>query len=170
MNMRGTETHRHRAEGGNWSQSVNLKLISPHTTLLCIVLPHIILYLHYKKYNYQPLVPSEERKTATQMKDSTRTVLDNLSDHGGQAKWQDDWFFFFFFFSFLATWKDILHLAHISWILCILKQNLRAWQMLWKRKETAMKRCSHTPTACVPEIYCTWVLQLCESNLWWNEQ
>lgn len=68
----------------------------PHTTVLCIVLPHIILYMHYKKHNYQPLVPGEKKKekTTTQTKDSMHTVLDNLSDHRGHAKWQKDWFFF----------------------------------------------------------------------------
>lgn len=35
--------------------SVNLKLII-HTRLLCIVRPHTILYMHYKKHNFQPLV------------------------------------------------------------------------------------------------------------------
>lgn len=115
------------------------------------------------------------------------TVLDNLSDHRGHAlngKKTGS----FFFFLFLATWKDILHLAHISWIL---KQNLRAEQKKKKKSEKhkntqQLNRIrSHTPTACVSEIYCTWVilllilnfsflyinvLQLCESSLWQNQQ
>lgn len=60
------------------------------------------------------------------MKDSTHTVQDNLSDQRGHAVWQKGLVPYFFFFYFLATLKDILHLAQISWMLCILKQNPRA--------------------------------------------
>lgn len=60
-----------------------------------------------------------------------------------------------FFFLFLATWKDILHLAHISWIL---KQNLRAEQKNRKKhkkktkKHTAIQPYKVTYTDCM----CVW--------------
>lgn len=77
MNVRETETHCHRTEGGN--RSVNAKTYFLHLTLLCGVLhtPYCICTTK----SYQPMVPSETRKTTTQMKDSTHTELDNLSDH-----------------------------------------------------------------------------------------
>lgn len=125
MNMRETGRNslpQHRTEGGkwweNWKRIIHIRTgCAQYRTSYCICTAKSTIIKHWCQV--------KKHKT-TQMKDSTHTVLDNLSDRRGHAVWQKDWFCFFFFLFLLATWKDILHLAHIRWIRCILKQNLRA--------------------------------------------
>lgn len=85
------------------------------------------------------------------MKDSMRTRLDNLWDQRGHAIWQKGTVLIFLFF--LATWKDILHLAHISWILCILESKGIA-NITKQNKNTAMKlyKVTYTDSMCVWNI------------------
>lgn len=52
---------------------------------------------------------------------------------------------------FLATWKDILHLAHISWIRCIPKQT---------QKKNNKKHSDESAEGHMSEIYCTWTILL----------
>lgn len=79
------------------------------------------------------------------------TGLDNLSDHRGHAEWQQDRFFFSLF---PATWKDILHLAHISWI-----EKTESKSNPEKNKDTHTS--SHTPScACVRLKYTVRVILL----------
>lgn len=109
MNMRETGRNslpQHITEWGDWSENY-----CKSKNVLCIVLPHIILYMHY-------------RKTTTQMKDSTHTVLDNLSDHRGHAKWQKDRFFFLF--SFLLHKKTSFIWLTLAGYCASLNRNLRA--------------------------------------------
>lgn len=84
------------------------------------------------------------------MKDSVRAAPDNLSDQRRPRCMAKGLFNLFLFF--LATWKDILHSAHISWTLCILQLSLRASsEYSEKNINAAMGPCRHvhTPTACV---------------------
>lgn len=58
---------------------------------------------------------------------------------------------------FLATWKDILHLAHISWILCIPKQNLKKNN----KKHSDESAEGHTHTKCMCLKYTVHELYYC---------
>lgn len=110
-----------------WREPISVIWNASFHSRCALVLPHIILYLHCKKkYNYQPLVPSEERKKQPP-NEGVHACCTGWSRRPQRPRWTPKRLLLLFSFSFfLATWKYILHLAHISWILCTLKQNLRA--------------------------------------------
>lgn len=56
------------------------------------------------------------------MKDSMHNIPDNLLDRQGHAKWQKG----LFIFSFLLHEKTSFIWLTLKWIICILKQNLKA--------------------------------------------
>lgn len=49
-------------EGTDLKTPSKSKTYYTHTRLLCIVRPHTILYMHYKKHNFQPLVQVKKKK------------------------------------------------------------------------------------------------------------
>lgn len=130
----GRKVHCHSTERGKWPE--NTETYKPHATALCIVLLDHTSFCTKSTIiiNHWCLPRKNSKTTTTQMKDSMRTRLDNLSDQRGRAIWQKGTVLISLFF--LATWKDILHLAHISWILCILESKSIANITKTKQKKT----------------------------------
>lgn len=141
---------------GKWPE--NTETYKPHATALCIVLLDHTSYCTKNTIiiNHWCLPSKKSKTTTTQMKDSMRTRLGNLSDQRGHAIWQKGTVLISLFF--LATWKDILHLAHISRILCILESksiaNITKKKKIKTKQNTAMKmyKVTYTDSMCVWNI------------------
>lgn len=135
-----------------------------HTTMLCIVRPHTPVNTVY----------SLQKATTTQMKGSMHTILDNLSDHWGHAKWQK---------GHPPPPKFLLHektsfiWLTLRWIICIFKTESKSIANFpWRNTAMKLYKVTYTDCMCVWNILymnyitaffcCFFFVHKCSTALW----